>query len=163
MPNWCENEMVVKGDPERVAEFVEQMKGLTEDNQELLLDFEAVLPMPRVLSGRKSPSDDGSPTWYDWQTENWGVKWGACESRLNYDDDVTANVAIYNYDTPWGPAIPWQEAVVKCFPWLTFEFEWKEWGMMFAGSQQGENGKIVQTDERELTEEDFVEVFGEIE
>lgn len=160
MPNWCENEMVVKGDPKRVAQFVEQMKGADENGDEIDLDFEAVIPMPRVLSGRKSPSDDKSPTWYDWQVENWGVKWGACDINLNYDDAIP-DVAVYNFNTPWGPAISWQERVIEYFPWLSFSFAWREFGMQFAGEQHGEKGVAGHVFDREISTEEMTEYFGE--
>lgn len=159
MPNWCENQMVVKGDPERVEQFVEQMKGLTEKGEEYLLDFEAVIPMPKVLDGRKSPSDDGSITWYDWQVGHWGVKWGACDVNLSYDKG--SNIAIYDFNTPWGPAIPWQETVIEFYPWLSFTFEWVEWGMCFRGNQSGENGKPGPVYDAEVTEEEWKEYIGE--
>ena len=143
MPNWCGNILTVTGDPEKVTEFVEQMKGVEFDEDgtpkgEVALDFEAVMPMPRVLKGRKSPSDDGSITWYDWQTEHWGVKWGSCNSHIDSQED---GKVVYRYDTPWGPAINWIETLISYYPWLSFLAEWEECGMGFAGETAGEDGR----------------------
>lgn len=163
MPNWCSNTMLVKGTPEQIEVFVEQMisdskKG---DNTDLsVLDFEAIAPMPRVLMSRKSPSDDGSITWHDWQTENWGVKWGACDAFME-EYEKGDKQAFYNYETSWGPAMAWQEKVIEYFPWLRFEFEWEEFGMNFCGSMSGADGKVGEVVEGEIPKERYEEVFGD--
>lgn len=156
MPNWCNCTMTVEGEPEKVAEFVSQMKGVDEDGAVVALDFEAVMPMPRVLSGRTSPSE-GIINWYDWQVANWGVKWGACRSDVSQSNGD--RVAFYTFDTPWGPAVNWQERVIEYYPWLSFSFTWEEWGMMFAGEQHGDKGIASDVEERELTEEEWKEQF----
>ena len=162
MPNWCSNTMLVKGTPEQIEEFVEQMisdskKG---DNTDLsVLDFEAVIPMPRVLQGRKSPSDDGSICWHDWQTANWGVKWGACDAFME-EYKKGDDQAFYLYETAWGPAMEWQEKIIAYFPWLKFEFKWEEFNMNFSGSMRGEGGQVVEMEDDEISDERREEVFG---
>jgi len=144
MPNWCGNQLTVTGDPEKITEFIEQMKGVEFDEEgtpkgEIALDFNAVMPMPSVLKNRKSPSDDGSITWYDWQTATWGIKWGSCSS---YIVDQTDGQVIYRYDTAWGPAINWLETLMSYFPWLDFHAEWEEAGMGFAGELSSVKGVL---------------------
>lgn len=140
MPNWCSNTLTVTGEPEKVAEFVEQMKGIEYDEEgtpkgEIALDFEAVMPMPRVLKGRR----DGEITWYTWQFENWGIKWGACDSYIDSQKD---GEVVYLYDTAWGPGIDWLETLMRYFPWLDFHAEWHELNMGFAGELSSKDGKL---------------------
>ena len=41
----------------------------------------------------------GYSDWHEWQTHNWGIKWGDCNtSTFESDDEVTLV-----YETPWGP------------------------------------------------------------
>ena len=163
MPNWCSNSMVVTGDPEQVGIFVEQMisdskKGDMTDLS--VLDFGAVVPMPPLLMERKSPSDDGSITWYDWSIENWGTKWNACDAHME-EYKKGDKQAFYNYETAWGPAMAWQEKVIEYFPWLRFDFEWEELGMNFCGSMTGADGKVGEVVEGEIPKDRYEEVFGD--
>jgi len=143
MPNWCINGMTVKGDPERIAEFIEEQKGLDYDHEgtvkgETALTFETAVPMPRMLKGRKSPSDDDSMTWYDWSVENWATKWDACSSAVDYKSGK--DFAFYQFDTAWSPPVTWFEKMVQFYPWLDFEIEWEEPGMGFAGKLAATKG-----------------------
>lgn len=151
MPNWCHNKLSVTGEPEQINAFIEDMKFVETDDsgkkKENALDFNSILPMPEHLKGTKSPSDDGSETWYDWQTKHWGVKWGACDSWIVEHED---NFVMYRFDTPWGPAIDWYETLIHRYPNLSFELEWEEGGMGFAGRMTGENGIPGNIDEWEI-------------
>lgn len=143
MPNWCNNTMLVKGTPEQIEEFVEQMVSNSEkgDHTDVsALDFDAVVPMPRVLRGRTSPADDGSITWYDWAIDNWGTKWNACAVHIEQYTKGD-NSALYHYKTAWSPAEHWQMKVIECFPWLKFEFYWEEPDMNFCGGMKGKYGQ----------------------
>lgn len=135
MPNWCMNTMVVSGDPERVAKFVEDHKSVELDHEgtpvgETSLDFNKVVPMP------ESEEDN----WYNWSCENWGTKWNACEASLDYRNG--GKDAIYNFDTAWAPPVEWFEKAVQAYPDLEFDLEWEEGGMAFAGRVGGSNGVL---------------------
>lgn len=143
MPNWCNNIMTVSGDPDKVAEFVEQHKAVQLDHEgtpagETMLDFNAVVPMPEHLKGTKSPSNDGSETWYDWSVAHWGTKWNACDPYSKYKDGD--KYAVYYFSTAWSPPVDWYEKVIEAYPDLDFELEWEEGGMGFAGRLAGTKG-----------------------
>jgi len=145
MPNWCNNTMTVSGDPEKVAEFVEQQKAVALDPDgtpigESLLDFDQVVPMPSVLRNRKSPSDDKSITWYEWAVANWGTKWGACD--VGYDYKEGNDTVLYDFSSAWSPPVDWFEKVIEYYPWLDFQLEWEEGGMGFAGKLTGTKGIV---------------------
>lgn len=165
MPNWCMNTMTVSGDPEKVAEFVEQHKGVALGNEgepigEEALDFNAVVPMPEHLKHTKAPSDDGSETWYDWAIKHWDTKWGACNAHCDHrknDKEV-----IYYFDTAWSPPIAWFEKVIEAYPDLDFQLEWEECGMGFAGQLAGTKGIVGGIEEWDIVwnedEEEYVRV-----
>lgn len=150
MPNWCNNVFTVKGDPEKVAEFVEQMKADKEN-----LDFNKVIPLPEVLKGRSDIKDIG---WYEWSVVNWGTKWNVCEAQLEYNDGDDG--AVYYFDTAWSPPVGWFETVVKYYPWLDFCIEWEEGGMGFAGTYESVNGELGPMSEWDIVwdedEEEYV-------
>lgn len=150
MPNWCNNVFTVKGDPEKVAEFVEQMKADKEN-----LDFNKVIPLPEVLKGRSDIKDIG---WYEWSVVNWGTKWNVCEAQLEYNDGDDG--AVYYFDTAWSPPVGWFETVVKYYPWLDFCIEWEEGGIGFAGTYESVNGELGPMSEWDIVwdedEEEYV-------
>ena len=153
MPNWCDNTMTVAGTAEEIEVFVELMisDSKTGDGTDLsVLDFEAVSPMPRVLRGRKSTGDDGFITWYDWALEEWGTKWNAVRAELDYAGQKNKGVAVYRFQTAWGPPITWQQKIIEYFPWLEFEFDWQEEGMGFAGEMSGIGGVASEIIEKEM-------------
>jgi hypothetical protein len=49
VPDWVDNRLVVSGEPMALAHFREQVKGRDDDGVELMLDFERIRPVPRVL------------------------------------------------------------------------------------------------------------------
>jgi hypothetical protein len=153
MPNWCDNTFTVGGDPEKVAEFVEQMKGA--DNE--ALDFNKVIPLPEVLEDRSGINDIG---WYNWSVTNWGTKWNVIEAQLGYNDG--ADSAVYYFQTAWSPPVPWFEVTVKYFPWLNFSIEWQEGGMGFGGELTASQGVLGAIDEWDVewdeNEEDYVRI-----
>lgn len=160
MPNWCNNVFTVKGDSEKVAEFVEQMKGISYDHEgtptgEENLDFNKVIPLPEVLKGRSDINDIG---WYEWSVVNWGTKWNVCEAQLEYNNGDDG--AVYYFDTAWSPPVGWFETVVKYYPWLDFCIEWEEGGMGFAGTYESVNGELGPMSEWDIVwdedEEEFV-------
>ena len=79
MPNWTSNTLEVCGKPEAVDKFVAHMGDL--------MDFEKVIPPPENMFRDNLSSEDkdrcaaeGIPTWYEWQSENWGTKWNASQA-----------------------------------------------------------------------------------
>jgi hypothetical protein len=66
---------------------------------------------------------------YKWQTDHWGCKW-------DVDGELVSNEEMflqYEFQSPWSPPISFFEKVAKDFPSLTFELEYYEDGMGYAG------------------------------
>jgi len=107
---------------------------------ELDLCMNALYPVP--LDYRRFPFDDNQARklgeavgeerkhgGYQWQTDHWGTKWDVDGELLESHDTFLQ----YKFDTPWSPPISLFEKVAKDFPSLTFELEYYEPGMGFAG------------------------------
>ena len=52
MPNWCDNDLTISGPTLRVHECLAAIK-----NDEDVIDFEKIIPMPPILKDTKSPTD----------------------------------------------------------------------------------------------------------
>jgi len=164
MPNWCTNDMNVSGDPVAVAQFVKDMNGDgATKSDEVILDFNAVIPMPRVLTDREN--EDGrlitefpvlgeKQAWYNWQIAHWGVKWGACEPHFSETYTESDESVSYRYETAWTYPEAWIRTVVAFYPHLTFYFYWVEGGMAFCGEANGVDGVLS------FTYLDFEETYG---
>jgi hypothetical protein len=86
MPNWCQNEIRVCGDTEKVEEFMDFVKSDEQD-----FDFEKIVPFP-----------NGKEWDYDWCIENWDTKWNACRVEKDFDPKYGDEVE-YTFDTAWSP------------------------------------------------------------
>lgn len=141
MPNWCENDLYISGDPV----VIEQLLDFMGPN----FDFNNILPYPAEWKKR----DEDSSAWfrehgwdtsrkmmlekygsendgfnsggYDWCVRNWGTKWRACEVSIN-DKRVT-------FQTAWSPPVPVIAALHKKFPTLTLSLEFFECGVGYSG------------------------------
>lgn len=84
----------------------------------------------------------GFADWYNWQYENWGVKWGDCHTQLD-DEQHDEPKLVYRFDTPWGTAEKGFLQISKMFPTLRFQFRYDEEAGFFAGSHVMRNGEIL--------------------
>ena len=66
MPNWVDQDLIVAG-PKKY--------------RRMLLDSWLAKPDRRFSDFVPRPQDIGEG-WYNWSLENWGTKWGDCETRL---------------------------------------------------------------------------------
>src|SRR5262249_32909329 len=99
MPNWCENDLTVKGPKDKVQEFIQRAEGPNG-----CLDFNAFVPYPeRFLALDKAaeewddrnrndpelhygdrPKDGFNQGGYEWCIANCGTKWNACEASVQF-------------------------------------------------------------------------------
>lgn len=124
MPNWITNNLEVKHeDPKQIAWLSKCFKKGT-------IDFEKITPPPaKMFRGdlgekeRKYCKKKGIPTWYDWQSENWGCKWNARDGGIV---KKTKYMIVFTFLTPWSPPEPILEKLKK----MGFEVRgiWKDEG-----------------------------------
>lgn len=80
----------------------------------------------------------GSKDWYDWSLANWGSKWNAYETYLEYIDECT--VIIY-FQTAWSGVPAIVEELTALYPALTFEYVYADEDMGYnCGKGWGEDG-----------------------
>jgi hypothetical protein len=116
MPNWCSNQLRVFGPDEDVARFKEQAVGYSpwghvKDQEHNVLNFHSLVPVPPEILAA-GYNDAG----YNWEREQWGCKWGACESHLA---DEWEGQLHYAFDPQW--------------PTLKFLLDYEELSMGFKG------------------------------
>ena len=57
MPNWCENELKIRG-RHNVLVCLEAIKGEPDEDGPRYIDFQRIVPMPAILEGTSAPADD---------------------------------------------------------------------------------------------------------
>lgn len=123
MPNWCFNRLSVKGDNDKVDEFI----GAVNTNEGIQI-LESLIPRPEDVED-----------WYQWSLDNWGTKWGDREARMLRENEWT----VFLFDTAWSPPIEGITRISAMFPDLTFVLVYEEGGMCFMGGERIEKGVVV--------------------
>lgn len=153
MPNWCENELWVKGEREKLKIFIEKAKGKDTD-----FSLNSFIPIPEELMEFSSPplrkkeeSEEefqdrinrfkekyGAEDWYDWAIRNWGIKWDVKAEIVSENE----NEVCYVFDSPWGPPIEGLIKISRLYPDLSFKLFYFEEGMCFGGVASIKNGEV---------------------
>jgi hypothetical protein len=144
MPNWCSNNLTVRGpDALVISAAIAGGKGV----------FNTIIPMPDELRETTSPnkvsSDDmiekyGSADWYDWALSNWGTKWDISDDSIYIDEETKDEIKIY-FDTAWGPPIRVYEVLEQ--RGNDVEATYYEPGMGFVGEFRNGYDESWQVDE----------------
>jgi hypothetical protein len=145
MPNWCSNGLIVKGPKKDLDAFKATLNTKDDDGSEVPFSFAQTVPPPANLFrgnlGDKERAEceaKGIPTWYEWQSTNWGTKWDACEARVK---STKLRVNIW-FDTAWAPPLAWLKSCAAKFPNLDFEMGYCECGMSFYGVVTATKGEV---------------------
>ena len=125
MPNYCENDLTVRGPTEVMDAFLKFAAG------ESPFDFNRFIPYPekfrqldetaeawdREHEGRPAcdrltrPKDGFNSGGYEWRVEHWGTKWPACGVKVEGPLTGYAKNAVtvfFHFDTAWSPPKPRQ-------------------------------------------------------
>jgi hypothetical protein len=146
MPNNCRNVLSVIG--KQAKEFADKAKGVypnyrqgtmppadvTDNVRESQLCFNNFIPVPQGLLERTYGAEydekqaeengvnlvaiDNCMSGYDWQSENWGTKWGTYDEapvKIKFED-----VVEFDFTTAWGPPVNFVATVSKQYPEMTF-------------------------------------------
>jgi len=159
MPNWVNNFTTVSGKTEELKAFITKSTeprpyedGLSKDRVFSFWNF--VAPPEDKLDeyfgvhgwAEGEKKGDTPTNWYNWNNDNWGTKWDACDAYIGEMDenaDGTASVQI-SFNTAWSIPEPVMFAMVEQHPELRFTFSCEEeqgWGADFVG----ENGEMEET------------------
>lgn len=136
MPNWCNSNLSVCGPELEVRSIADKLKTKKEDGENgRLADF---MPQPTDAAGELIGG-------VDWQYDNWGTKWGDCETELsdeNYAVSTMSSISMH-FQTPWGPATGLLKEVSRLHPNVTIDNEYEELGMAFFGIARYKGGELV--------------------
>jgi hypothetical protein len=143
MPNWCENELVVQGEPKIVDLFVRAAKG------KVMMDFNAFVPYPSCFKLGGEDMDgynaygerDHIKSGYDWCHDNWGTKWNAQAISLTLKKKKKG--VLYSFDTAWAPPERVVIAMSRIFKTLTFTLKYWEMGSAFRGIFKVKGGEVL--------------------
>lgn len=163
MPNWSYNFLNITGNKENLKAFLKDglygyeavYAGEEARKEPKLLKLEPtmnkIIPVPDAVL-KAGYSEAG----YDWQVENWGVKWDFSEfeevrdteTRLEDHPDDELITLAYSYQTAWSINEKWVIAASKLFPKLVFDLSYEEEAGFFAG-------RVVYQANRELIRRDY--------
>jgi len=163
VPNWCNNTLVVHGEPREITRFYEACKkGKDDSGTDRFAILPNLYPVPADLSdtmaGGYSTDENGNerpeqvaldakraantekygyPDWYDWSVAKWGTKW----PDDNTDLVITNPTTIWgSFSSAWAPPAEGFRHISSMFPTLTFALWYEEGGMGFMGLSVIENG-----------------------
>lgn len=157
MPNWCENDLRLEGDPKEIRAYLELVSGTVEpyDYDSIAnADLTRVYPMPEVLRGTHAgftgdeeeqkewdrhsdlaEAETGHRNWYTWAYTNWGVKWSPEVIDL-YDQSVL-------FQTAWCPPDELIRRSSEMFPNIVFTMRSTEESSAFVCVSIFRDGKQV--------------------
>ena len=85
----------------------------------------------------------GAKDWYDWSRINWGTKWNAYNTDLEYIDEC--EVVIY-FQTAWSGVSDIIKELTERYPQLIFEYAYSDEDMGYnCGNGYGEDGEFSYT------------------
>lgn len=156
MPNWVSTSLSVTGSKEEVQRFFDGVK----DSKIIESYFPCPKELTETVSGfftdeekmeelrKKSEANIakyGYPNWYEWSYQEWGTKWGDCDTYLEEPTQLANGSweVTGSFQTAWGPADKGFLKISSLFPSLLFTFEYDEEGGFFAGTHAFQFGEIV--------------------
>lgn len=155
MPNWVSTTLSVKGSKEEVHRFID---GITDSKilqsyvpcpEELQNTVAGSVPEDKAEEHRKQKESNiakyGHKDWYDWAYDNWGSKWGDCDTDIQpvSEDSFGVWEVIIQYQTAWSCADTGFLKVSQMFPSLYFTFDYDEEAGFFSGLHVFHNGNII--------------------
>lgn len=151
MPNYCENELNIRGSKEVIAKFIEKymqvdLMGPLKSTHGVfngysvmhMLDFEKIKPTPLKENG------DIIDDWYNWRLSNWGTKWNCDGSAMSIKDyDENDLVLSMGFTTAWTPPYELMQYLSSIEPDIRIEMRYYEPGCAFAGENEFEKGETL--------------------
>jgi len=112
MPNWCDNVIIIKGEPEFLSRFKETLNG--PDSQGEIVPFSFYHTVKNNENNQPQTFDmrdimSGKVDMYP-NVKIWGVKWDASDPEIVINDENEVHVRCR---TAWSPPIQWAKTVHK--------------------------------------------------
>lgn len=133
MPNWCSNEILIFGDPEKVRTIWKVLDNIEDHNENIV--FRSLCGINPTVS--KEEYESGK--WYDANIEYWGTKWDVSldDCQMTYEDDVI----LMSPNTAWSPPVNFCVKLSREYG-VNVEIVYYEIGNDFSGRVRIDNGTI---------------------
>ena len=161
MPNWTANLLTIRGSQSEVAAFLAKAKSGKSD-----FSFGAFLPQPEGLYQGAVGHDSPKFNWYNWNSENWGTKWDACDVDIQAgdtsvllqlaaaaEDTEPTSEAIIRFNSAWSHPAPVLEAICYQHPELNITCDFHHEGGSGGGTIFLKDGVVIEHDYPEGSEE----------
>lgn len=152
MPNWCYNDIELKGAPKMLDKLLRQIKNTNAD-EDSAFDFDKVIPIPKGVD------------WYEWCISNWGTKWNASDVSFNgqdeLDDEWESGEVQMQFSTAWSPPIPVMQELSKQNPKVKITHKFTEEGNSFYGTYIYRKGEIEVVSQGDFNSETPCEIYEE--
>lgn len=156
MPNWCDNNLVVTGKKHDIEDF---LKKVTVNGGYDIL--QSLYPCPQELketvSGWSGDEEEqkkreekyaenlakyGEKDWYYWCVNNWGTKWGDCDTELMVHQLDKEDAFIeFSFTSAWSPPVDGITYISTLYPDCEFSLSYIEEGFDFCGATYMVNGR----------------------
>lgn len=104
-----------------------------------------------VALAARAKAETGYSNWWDWQLDNWGIKWGDGEDILEQVDEGV----LLTYETPWGPfSDEFFENLTNLYD-VHIENLYDEPGMCFTGGSRHQGGRTIKSLYKQYPDIDF--------
>lgn len=156
MPNWCANDLTIKG-PKAVLDQIVRDHFREEDSGSgpiQRLSFTSVIPYPEdwrkadeaAEEARKQGNfgmikDGYNSGGYEWCVKNWGTKWGACKAEFIKRTDRCLR---QTFMTAYVPPYPVLQCLSHLFPKAVVTVKFYERGSGFQGKRVYIDGQCMQ-------------------
>lgn len=134
MPNWCSNNLMIRGSEEDLVAFIAAVAGSDDRGDPCALDFARHAPVPYI-------DDDDEAI--DAQIAAWGTKWRLAQEDITMIDGSPEEEALnYAFYSASEPPRAWLRAVAQQHPDLEFDLTYQEPNMRLAGVLVGAGGQV---------------------
>lgn len=135
MPNWCENELTIRGKgADKVVAFLKGKEGA--------LDFNKVVRQVKEWWPFKV-----NDYWYRWRIKYWGTKWNVGK-EVSFVPMSRGSIKLC-FDTAWAPPRPIISRLAYLFPNNTFTLKYWEGGMGFCGKLKVRDDQVLENTSRD--------------
>ena len=158
MPNWCYQNLEVRGPTSDVDKFYEAIKVTEPDREGAMVtsdELNHICPLDERTFAYKTMTNAEGEEYiiktyatleengfdgYKHAVEVWGTKWGACHIEVR-SEQGECPLHIY-FESAWSPASGLIKAISTKFPTLVFGLQFTEEADFYSGYQLFQNGEI---------------------
>lgn len=138
MPNWCFNQVEIKGDEKEIQKAIELIESSRTEKEGEFKLLSIISPMPphieATLNGPIASEFnlEVEPTdWYFWRLKYWGTKWDVDNLSYNSSDKNSLTLTFF---TAWNPSLKAFITMSMSALNLQFTYRYYELGNRFVGT-----------------------------